>query len=707
MNIICRAVCGGLTVSCLTPLAAASEEFTLEEVTVYATSNMLPIFEYPGQVSVVGREAIDLFVPSSLSDLLRDVPGLEFSGGPRRTGETPSIRGRGGENVLVLLDGARQSFISAHDGRLFIEPELLNTVEVLKGPASALYGSGAVGGVLALETVDADNLLTNEQTAGLRLRLGYQDVNEESAVSLTGYYRQDNLDVIANLTLRSSGDIALGSGDSLPSKDDVTSGMFKAEYYLSPALAVSAAWLHFDNTAKEPNNGQGVNFGGGGDLNADVEKDIVTDTLRASFVYDPVEQDWLDAKITLYNTETEVKESEVASPRFTIRNIETTGVSVRNATTFDLVGSVHTLTIGGDWYKDEQIGRDSARANRARGGVPDGSSSFKGAFIQLESVIESPLGLPGELLVVPGLRYDEFKSKARGVSEEESADDAMSPRIGLSYGPVEWLRIFASYSDAFRAPSVNELYLDGTHFSLPHPILGQAGVFISNSFIPNVNLEPESSENLEVGFGFNLPEIFTSTDSLSLKASYYESDVEDLIDLTVDFSLPPACFAPPFLPCDAGTSSSKNVDRAEITGFELEARYEDELLLATINYSRVDGEDKNDGSDLGVLTPNRISLDLRWRLEALGATVGTRVQWADSFERQGINDDSGGFEVIEARDDYVVWDIYSSWTPSFAPDIRVDFSIENLGDENYERVFANVSEPGRNIKLALTWHNNF
>ncbi|MEM8563674.1 MAG: TonB-dependent receptor plug domain-containing protein, partial [Pseudomonadota bacterium] len=95
--------------------AQDEEKFVqMEEVTVSGTSNPLPVFDYPGQVSVRGREEIDLFLPSNVSDLLRDVPGLEFSGGPRRTGETPSIRGRGGENVLILIDGARQSFISAH-----------------------------------------------------------------------------------------------------------------------------------------------------------------------------------------------------------------------------------------------------------------------------------------------------------------------------------------------------------------------------------------------------------------------------------------------------------------------------------------------------------------------------------------------------------------------------------------------------------------
>ena len=76
-------------------------------ITVYGTTNPLPAFDYPGQVTVIDREAIEQRAASAVSDVLRDVPGVEFSGGPRRTGEVPAIRGLSGENVLVLLDGAR------------------------------------------------------------------------------------------------------------------------------------------------------------------------------------------------------------------------------------------------------------------------------------------------------------------------------------------------------------------------------------------------------------------------------------------------------------------------------------------------------------------------------------------------------------------------------------------------------------------------
>ena len=164
-RLTCRGVSGLMFGVAACALSAGAEEaepvaeLRADEVTVYGTSNPIAVFDYPGQVSVVSRDDIELLIPSTPSDLLRDVPGVDFSGGPRRTGEVPSIRGLSGDNVLILLDGARQSFISGHDGRFFIDPELISTVEVVRGPASSLYGSGAVGGVLAFETVDAADLL--------------------------------------------------------------------------------------------------------------------------------------------------------------------------------------------------------------------------------------------------------------------------------------------------------------------------------------------------------------------------------------------------------------------------------------------------------------------------------------------------------------------------------------------------------------------
>jgi hemoglobin/transferrin/lactoferrin receptor protein len=685
--------------------AGDDEELREETITVYGTSNPLPVFEYPGQVTVIDREAIDTLAPSAASDLLRDVPGMDFSGGPRRTGEVPSIRGLSGENILILLDGARQSFISAHDGRFFLDPEIIAAAEVVRGPASALYGSGAVGGVLAFETVDAEDLLRSEETWGARVRGGYQDVNGEVFGTTTVFTRQGGLDALASFGLRQSGDITLGSGAELPSDDDINTGLVKFGYDFSDSFSANASWQRFANTAIEPNNGQGTLGTGDSVLDRDVEKEVETEIWRAGAQFNPA-SDLLDTQITVYQSTSSVDEFDATEPRTISRQIETTGVSLRNAAVIDLGGVETIFTLGGDWYEDEQVGSDTTADAGVRAGVPNGSSEFTGVFAQIEAEIERPLGLPGRLIVIPAVRYDAFESRS-SIDPETNSDEEVSPRLAASYGPVEWLRVFGSYSEGFRAPSINELYLDGVHFPVPHPILfdpamGQF-VFVNNNFVPNPDLVPETSETLEFGLGVNLRDLLQDGDRLQAKVSYYESEVVDLINLSVDVTFDPTCFAPPaFFPCTAGTTNSANIDSAELEGVEAELAYDADRFYARATFASIDGTDTLTGADVGALTPDRFALDLGMKLPEWNARIGTRVQVAGGFERRD-SDGAGGLVIVEERDGYGVLDLYATWSPEFARGLRFDFGVENVFEEDYERVFEGVSEPGRNLKIAATY----
>ncbi|MAK62692.1 MAG: TonB-dependent receptor [Ponticaulis sp.] len=677
------------------------QEQRQETISVYGTSNPIPVFEYPGQVTVIDRDAIDRLIPSTPADLMKSVPGVEFSGGPRRTGMVPSIRGLSGENVLILLDGARQSFISGHDGRFFLDPALIQSAEIVRGPASALYGSGAVGGVLAFETADAADLLREGESFGARVRAGYQSVNEESFGSLTAYGVQGGFDGVVNLSMRQSSDIELGSGADLPSDDEITSGLAKLGYQFTPALRGEVSWQGFSSTALEPNNGQGTGATGDPLLDRDVDKDIDAQTWNGGLSFNP-DSDLIDARLTVYQQTTSVDEFDGTIPRTTGREIETTGFSARNAARFTLGNVATTLTFGGDWYEDSQTGFDTDTATGVRGGVPNASAEFMGVFAQLEADIEAPLGLPGNLILIPGVRFDEFESSSETATETASNDE-VSPRFAASYGPVSWFRVFGSYAEGFRAPSVNELYLDGVHFSVPHPTLFNPAmgslVFVNNNFIPNPNLKPETSETVELGFGVDFRNLATKGDRLQGKISWYESDVEDLINLGVDFTYDPTCFAgPSFFPCAAGTTLSDNVSSAELSGVELEAAYEAKQFYGRLTYSSIDGTDLTSGADLGTLTPDRASLDLGWLSSDEAIRMGTRFRIASDFERQ---DGAGG--VVEERDGYSVVDLYASWAPGFATGLRFDAGIENLFEEDYERTFEGVSEPGRNFKIAASY----
>ena len=105
----------------------------LEVVTVTATKTERSAFEVPPSVSIVGPECIESEQPQPIDDLREELPNVEAVSGPRRIGESANIRGVDEARIVTTIDGARQNFNLAHQGRFFIEPGLLKQVEVYLG----------------------------------------------------------------------------------------------------------------------------------------------------------------------------------------------------------------------------------------------------------------------------------------------------------------------------------------------------------------------------------------------------------------------------------------------------------------------------------------------------------------------------------------------------------------------------------------------
>ncbi len=676
--------------------ASAMELASLEETfTIFATANEVNAFSHPGAVTVIDRKAIEDYATGTVSDILRSTPGVQFQGGPRRTGDVPSIRGMGGQGVQIFLDGARQSFASGHDGRFFVDPDLLQAVEVIRGPGSALYGSGSLGGVIGFRTVDAADFLDGGDTYGVRVRGAYDSVNEQWSETGTFFYgdADGTFDLVASVTARQSSDIALGNGSDLPSEDDILSSLLKGSWQITPDLSFEASWMRFQNDAAEPNNGQDPT------ATDTVNKDVESQTLQGTLAYNP-QSDLVDFEVTIYGATHDVEEAETTSTRVISRDIESRGIRASNRSRFDLgaAGDVR-FTHGGEYYVDEQTGRDSTSVDGTRGGVPDAEATFMGLFAQAEFDFAAPLGAPGTLLIIPGVRYDAFENEA--VGNPDTDDSATSYKLAASYLPTDWFLMFGSYAEAFRAPSFDEIYADGVHFPL---FLTSPPFIVFNSFMANPNLLPEDSATWEVGAGVDLDGIFGGEDAFRFKGSYWWSDVDNLIGLNVVFN--PACVGaptPPFPPCtDGGTSQYVNTATAELEGLELEAEYDSTMFYASATYSTIDGTDSATGAYVGVLFPDRFFVDAGMRLPHVdGARVGVRAEFAADFDE--VND------PLEARDSYNVFDLYAVWEPASRPlhGVRVDLGVDNVGDENYERVFAGTSEPGRNFIAAVSWRTTF
>lgn len=659
----------------------------IEEITVLSTKSQQSSYRTPASVTVVTKAEIDQLVPITISDLFYDAPNVLFTGGPRRNGQAPSIRGTGGAGVLILFDGIRQNFLSAHDGRFFIDPNLLKSAEIVRGPASSLYGAGALGGVIAFETLDASDFL-GESSFGFQAFSNLQSGSDQTTAGFTtaGQSEDQRLGGLLSLSYRETGDISLGDGSTLIADDEIASGLGKITYAATKDLTLDAQWLRYQGQSIEPNNGQGLTFG---DL---VDKDIDSNTFRVGLTYNPEQNKLINLGFVGYRAENNVSESELNSDRSILRSFTTTGFLLNNRALLTQQNSLSaTLITGIEYYEDNQAGEDSSVIDGTRGGVPDASGSVFGAFVSAEIDAQSTFG---DFLLTPSIRFDRFQSTDITDSTINNENEEMSLRVAASWQPIDWLLIFGSYGEAFRAPAFNEIFADGLHFEIP---LGPR-VSAPNLFVPNTALLPEDSATAEFGVGFNFNSIILADDRLRFKSTYFTSDVNNLIDLEVNVEFSPSCFNPMIpQPCTSGTSRNINTQSAQLEGIELEANYQSDFIYASAAFATITGRDQISNEFVGILTPDRFTLDAGFKLDTAGIRAGYRLEINGRFV--DVNDPA------EERPGFEILDLYASYSPlqGMLKGLRVDLGIDNVTDATAERVFAGVPDLGRNYKAALSW----
>jgi len=148
------------------------DEDSIDEIVVVANKSARSVREIAANVTVMTRSEISDNLATTVADVFRYSPGIDYEAAGSRFGtEGITIRGVGGNRVALLVDGVPLSdqfdvgsFSNAT--RDFINAGLIQRVEVLHGPASALYGSSAIGGVVAVSTPNPADLLRNNSTGG-------------------------------------------------------------------------------------------------------------------------------------------------------------------------------------------------------------------------------------------------------------------------------------------------------------------------------------------------------------------------------------------------------------------------------------------------------------------------------------------------------------------------------------------------------------
>jgi vitamin B12 transporter len=140
------------------PLAPASDEDAAASIVVTASRRPVEAAEAPASATVVDEETLDSLALPIAADVLRLTPGVSVSqSGPRGSQTQLRIRGAEANHTLLFVDGIRFNDPAAGNEARFelLTADALSRLEIVRGPQSALWGSEALGGVVAVETANA------------------------------------------------------------------------------------------------------------------------------------------------------------------------------------------------------------------------------------------------------------------------------------------------------------------------------------------------------------------------------------------------------------------------------------------------------------------------------------------------------------------------------------------------------------------------
>jgi hemoglobin/transferrin/lactoferrin receptor protein len=191
----------------------------LDQITVVSRTGESAI-EQMASVSHVDQEQLERRMATTIGDTFFGVPGVAVQPGSQRLRSSINIRGlQDAGRVTVLVDGARQDLqITGHQAQsmLFVDPDLMQQVDVIRGPVANTYGSGAIGGVVAFETKDAGDFLRDDETWATSNTLRYETNGSGWTNSTTGAYRfSEAADIIANIAWRDYGEYEDGDGNTV------------------------------------------------------------------------------------------------------------------------------------------------------------------------------------------------------------------------------------------------------------------------------------------------------------------------------------------------------------------------------------------------------------------------------------------------------------------------------------------------------------
>jgi len=488
--------------------ADAASAKQMDTVVVTATGAQQWIKDAPASISVISREEIERKPVTSIGQLLSTVPGV--TGGYALSGAQSKIRLRGlpEQYTLILIDGRRQGNSSGVNYRddlgpqdlNWLSPDMIERIEVVRGPMSSLYGSDAMGGVINIIT----RKIADHWGGSVTFNHSMPDASTRGDTTQMGALFSGPL--TDNLGVRIGANVTDRKSDRL---EDQTPGS-KAEN-----ANLQFHWRLNDDHALTIEGSRGVqrNTGAG-----DVYAWGLSKLVQTGYVlgHDGRYGDTTTSKTTLVQNDYEDKGSAVGN------HSKETVFDTAFTTGFHW-GFEHSLNVGGQWKREQLENSDTI------GTVPvtwTGSSRISPTS-EADSwalFAEDHITLHERFVLTLGVRWD----------NTDNYDDNVSPRIYGVWHPGDAWTVRGGVSKGFRAPNLKQgtagaatqsggrgcgsLTPEGWNSRLVSAD-GTTGCYMAG----NPNLEPETSTNYELGVGFD-------QNGWSASATYFLTNFNDKIE---------------------------------------------------------------------------------------------------------------------------------------------------------------------------------
>jgi len=679
-------------------LDTISIQSSLDEVSDATTKTDDKIISTLAGTSLVTKDELKKFQFDSAAGFLAAVPGVNIQETSDDPGVAINIRGlQDFGRVNVMIDGARQNFQrSGHNanGQFYLEPELVKKVDIVRGPVSTIYGSGAIGGVVNFETIDPADMLRHGETWAASIKGQYSTNDEGKLVSAIGAVKaNDTVSMLANFVWRDHNNYEDGNGIEIENSDkQLVSGLIKSVFDFGVGNQLKLGYIH----KKDEYTTGLVSDANQQDTEAEDQ------TFSAKWAYNPTGNDLIDLNVSGYFTSTELTQTRLETltksvvvfppfgpPSFVDQvvtpagskakfEVDTVGFDIFNSSRFSLGQFNHTLTYGGDYFKDDVSTSDPNGSGDLF--TPSGERETYGFYIQ------EKLEYGDWLEVIAALRYDSYELSGNGFNVEE---DQVSPKLTVGVTPVKGIQFYATYAEGFRAPAVSETLQSGLH-----PVPPEFDI------IPNVNLRPETAENIEGGVNLAFDKIFNEKDVFRAKASIFRNDVDDFIENRVVGLNPATCFNP-FNGTGCGESQYVNITNARLEGFELEATYDNRHMFVNLAYTHVRGDDLTNGQPLKSIYPDKVVATVGFRFLEDKLTVGGRWTYADAQNRvpDAVNPDDLSIDETPTPS-YSIVDLFATYEVN--ENFTTALTLNNIFDEDYRIHRHEDNEAGFSAKLSAT-----